>query len=61
MIPALETVDGSVVLSDVAADNTLLQILMTSPASWTLGHSPGLSYGGNDLCPTGPEHLAARG
>lgn len=59
MIPALETVEGSVVLSDVAADNTL--ILMISPASWTLGHSPGLSYGGNDLCPTGPELLAARG
>ena len=49
MTPALETLEGSVVSSDTAADNMLPQILMISPASWILGHLLGLSYGGNDL------------
>ena len=61
MIPTFETVVGSVVLSDVAADNMLPQILMISPASWILGHWLGLSNGGNDLCPPGPGHLPATG
>lgn len=61
MTPTLETLEGSVVSSDIAADNMLPQILMISPASWILGHLPGLGYGGNDLCPTGPGHLVARG
>ena len=57
--PTLETVWGSVVSSNVP--NALPQILMISPASWTLGHLLGLSYGGSELYLTGPGHWAARG